>query len=447
MSTLFRIPSWRAAAGWLTATALLALLVVPPLAAQQGSERLAEMSEVIISAAGAEDVGDFNVSAARRRAGFQLFGSADAAGIGAHLSGNFGFATDNLSLCDAPLSGFCAWNVNPARGNFFTFQFFEVLLFAGAPPSEWIKLRNLAPSVANAKGGGYVTHVNFALFAGRLEWGPRDGTLGSLFTGVTSTNDGSCRDNTGASNGFFPTGLPLLPASNCPETWGNGVWQGDRTTPVEGWLQLLQQQGQNFAFDFWRVPDDLKRPGLFMGTGFSSFGETSDHYSEILQSYGSVIPGGTGDPAFEGWPLGLIWRFEMFDFGVPSLASVKFWRATVINRSEDVYGVGLDYDSLYLGFAPGTGGSGGGGGPALLQLLPARDLGGHLPPEPRDRRGSLYGGCARADRRDAVYGGARRLQQRRERHHRAEEPDRRPPEQAVLESGIAILQSGTSAGG
>jgi hypothetical protein len=312
---------------------------------------------------GIGDTPDFNVTQARR--GFRLFASADAGGVGMHGTGNFGYALDNYGPCDAPLSGFCAWNVRPRRNTgIFSFQFFEVIYRAGASPTDWARARQQIPSLANVRGGGWTSSLNFGLFSGRAEWGPHDNTLSKLFSGVASTEDGTCRDNTSGANGFYPDGLPLLAASNCPDTWANGVWGGDRTAPVESWKQLFDAQGAAFAFDYWRMPDDLKRTGPFMGTNFSSYGETSDFYTDILPTYGSAIPGGTDDPGVDGYPLGLVWRFEAFNFGVPSLSGVAFWRATVINRSQDLYGVGINYDSLYLGFGPGTGGAGGGGGQA-----------------------------------------------------------------------------------
>ena len=328
--------------------------------------------DVILDAAGAPG-GDFNVSQARRERGFRLFGGADGAGAGMHASGNLGYALDNYSPCDNPLSGFCYWNVRAARGGgTITFQFFEVLFAAGAPASDWARARKAVPSLANARGGGYTYLSNFGLFSGRYEWGPRDGTLSKLFSGVTAVSDGSCRDHRGFGNGNFgnfASGAPLLASSNCPDTWPGApaapVWGGDRTTALEGYQALFDADPTEFRFDFWQVPDSLKRAGPFMGTNFSTYGETSDHFTEVLGSYGSVIPGGSGDPTVTGWPMGLVWRFEAFNFGVPTYASTVFIRATVINRSEDVYGVGLDYDSLYLGFMPGTGGAGPGGGQAF----------------------------------------------------------------------------------
>lgn len=344
----------------LLAAAAFATIPLADASAQVG--RGDARGDIILDALGVPGQADFNVSQARRESGFRLFAQADAAGAGFRLAGNLDFATDNFSPCDAPLSGFCAWNLHPSRNlAATTFQFFEVLWAAGAPPSEWAKARRNIPSLGNALGGGYTSLMNYALFSGRAEWGPRDNTLATLFSGVASTSDGSCRDHTGFGNGFYPTGLPLLAGSDCPDTWPGGGWMGDRTTPLEGWKDLFDAQGDAFRWDYWQVPDANKRNSQFMGTAYTTYGESSDHYSEILSGYGSVIPGGTGDPAFQGWPLGLVYRFDAFTFGVPSLAGVVFYRTTIINRSEDVYGVGIDYDSLYVGLWPGTGGATAGG--------------------------------------------------------------------------------------
>jgi hypothetical protein len=360
-----RIRSWmqcaRPAGLVLAAVALSVLASGTAVAQRRGDLR----GDVIIDAAGAPG-GNFNVSQAERQRGFRLFAGADGAGAGMHMSGNFDYALDNYSPCDNPISGFCAWNVRAARGGGTeTFQFFEVLFAAAAPPTDWALARKKVPSLSNVKGGGFTYLTNFGLFSGRYEWGPRDGTLSKLFSGVTTVADGSCRDQSGFGNGYFTdyaSGAPLLAASNCPVTWPGGVWLGDREVSQDGYKEIFDQDPDTFQFNYWQVPDSLKKSGQFMGTNFSTYGETSDHFKEVLSSYGSVIPGGSGDPSVDGYPMGLIWHFDAFNFGVPSLASVTFLRATVINASEEVYGVGIDYDSLYLGFQPGTGGSTGGGG-------------------------------------------------------------------------------------
>jgi hypothetical protein len=134
---------------------------------------------------------------------------------------------------------------------------------------------------------------------------------------------------------------------------------------MEGYRRLFQDRGASFRFDYWRVPDSLKQLDTYLGSHESTYGESSDHHAEILPDYGAVLPGGVGAPRFQGYPLGLVWRFEAFNFNEAWLQGVVFWRATVINRSADVYGAGVSYDSLYLGFNVGTGGGAGGGGSAF----------------------------------------------------------------------------------
>ncbi|HEX9728120.1 MAG TPA: hypothetical protein VGA37_06435 [Gemmatimonadales bacterium] len=318
--------------------------------------------DIILSAGGDPDTPDYNVSAARRARGFRLFAVMDGAGTGMRGTGDFSWATDNYGPCDAPLSGFCAYNVHPRRNPTLpTFQHFEILTTAGTPPSEWRKIRAVAPSAGNALGNGWTSLHNFALFSGRLEWGPADGSLGTLFSGVVSTSDGSCRDHTGFANGFYPIGLPLLAGSDCPETWAAGGFGGDRPIPVDAWLARFAELGPGFRFDYWQVPDRAKVDGR-LGDRFATYGAISDHYADILDDYGAVIPGGEGAPRIPGYPLGLVWHFDAFNFTVPGLEDVHFWRATVVNRSADVYGAGVSYDSLYLGFQVGLGAGDGGGG-------------------------------------------------------------------------------------
>ena len=334
-----------------------AAAVVPRAAAQQ-----AERGEDIILHSEDPAVPDFNVSAAWRDRGFNLFAFSDWAGLGLS-SGDFSYALNNFGPCEAPLSGFCVWRIAATRGG-GTFQFFEILLYVGAPPSQWRKILEVAPSAANVRGNGWVALNNFSLFGGRVEWGPHDGSLGFLHSGTAYVAEEGCLNQSGARNGFSPVALPVLAASDCPDTWGGGVWRGDRATPRRAFERRFQQLGSAFTFDYWRVPDSLKRADSFLGSRRTTYGATSDHYAEIIARYGSVIPGGTGEPDLEGYPLGLVWRFDAFNFREPGLEGIVFWRATVINRSEDVWRTGVDYDSLYLGFQIGTGGSGAGAGSA-----------------------------------------------------------------------------------
>ena len=342
----------------------LAMIGVQEVSAQRPPD---ETGDIILDAAGAGP--DYNATAARRSAGFDLFATADAAITGMGGTGNLVNTFDNYGPCVSVLV-FCRYYVFPARGGgaFVSFQMFETVFAAGAPPTDFVKLRQLAPSASNAKGGGYTYHNGIdGLFASfRPEWGPKDLTLGTLFSGEVSSSDGSCLDMSATSEGFFGGGLQLLAGSDCPPTWPQGVFQGGKPIPKDSWLiqcsaTAMAPCDDTFDFEFWRMPDSLKID-KFHGTNFATYGETTTHSQEILEGYGSILPGGAGDPAFDGWPLGLEWHFEAFNFGVPAVASVNFFQAIIINKTEEVYGVGVDYDSLYLGFQVGTGGSGGGGG-------------------------------------------------------------------------------------
>jgi hypothetical protein len=322
-------------------------LLLPSVAAAQVSHE----TNLLLNADGTPGVDLRTV----RGKGFQLFAAGDAALSGGRSTGNHGWSFSNYGDCINVLYSCQNQRMRRATGGTVALWFYNSWV-AGAPPSQWVKIRNVAPSVANALGGGFTAGFNEDLTGGFVRWGPADLTLGRLFSGVASTNDGTCMDNTGFGNASVPAGIPLLAQSVCTDTWGSAGWEGARKINGEGWAAWAQTQGANFTWDFWQVPDDLKEEG-FLGNLLHTYGETTDHYENILRSFGSVIPGGTGNPALQGYPLGLKIRFDAYNFAVPSVNSVKFVQALVINRSEDVWGTGVDYDSLYFGISPGDLGS------------------------------------------------------------------------------------------
>lgn len=324
----------------------LAALVATPHAGEAQRQVRRFQAPAFISADGDPLTRDFNLAEAKR--GFRLFSQQDLGFSGLRGSGNLWTAISNVGPCENGLPPFC----HQVQG---IFTVFEYPLIAGVPRGDWINARQRAPSLINAKGDGYSVMQNYLLFAGRMENGPDDGTLGTLFAGTASTSDGTCTDNTSGVNGYMDAGFPLLAASDCAPTWGGGVFAGDHPIPADNWLTLFQQQGTTFTFDFHRVPENLKRQDRFLGSRFATYGRISDHHGSILPSYGSVVPRGVGDPVIQGWPLGLIYEFQAYTFSLPTVASAYFWQMLVINRSEDVYGVGLDYDSLYVGIQQGTG--------------------------------------------------------------------------------------------
>ncbi len=333
--------------------AVLALLWVTPAEAQWADNARSQCLSVD-NTTGAPDY-------CPPAAGFNLFGNADYAAVGFRMSGNFQFATTNEGPCERPanLSGsngvvFCMYVNKPGRG--FLFSWFQLGLISGVPPSEWRKIKKVAPEAANATGDGYAVMWGNLIGGLIIETGPADGTLGKLFSGVQSTSDGSCLDNSSFSlNGSMPAGIPVLASSDCPPSWPSSGFDGARNINIEGWQDYKAIAGPNFNWDYWRVPNqfiETKPVG-----SYSTYYVLSDYYKEQRARFGGAVPGGSGAPVIQGYPVGLEWRAEAWKFGLPSVQSTVFYRLTVVNKTADVWGTGIDYDSLYLGLTTGTGGS------------------------------------------------------------------------------------------
>jgi hypothetical protein len=289
----------------------------------------------------------------RPSSGFKLFGNADLAGTGMKMTREFGWGLSNYGPC---ADGFILFECGDILvGGAPQFEIFEVNITAGTPPHEFRKIRTAHPEIqANVSGDGYTHLNNYLVFGGRVEVGPADGTLGVLFSGATSTSDGSCRDNTGYLNGYMSTGVSLLAGSTCPDTWANGVFDGPRPIPDSAFIRAFNADPMNYNFDYWQIPaNELDQTG-FLGD-FSTYGRISDHYTEILASYGGVTRLGSGPAVIQGYPLGLVMDFQAFSFGLPQIANAVFWQMTVVNNSEALYGTGIDYDSLYMGLHLGWG--------------------------------------------------------------------------------------------
>jgi len=293
-------------------------------------------------------------NAQRSNSQFRLFGDRDYAVAGFRLAGDWGGCLDNSGNVTTAAQCF----FNPTTPLFMP-DWFDVFFYWAAPPSEWNKHMATVPSLANARGKGYTANSALTQFQGEIL--PHDGTLGPFHAGAQTTSDGSCQDIT---SDFIGSGNPLLAMSDCPVTWGSGGWQGTRFVDQDGFLAYAAQVGDaDFTFDAFRVPDDLRRNDKFLGN-VQSFGFFSDYSSEALfgsavyQSYGNVIPEAMGgdpaqDPGRTGWPLGLLAKQDAFSFAAPGLANTAWYQFTVTNNSREVYGVGLDYDSLYMGLQPG----------------------------------------------------------------------------------------------
>jgi len=289
----------------------------------------------------------------RAESRFQLFSDRDYAMSGFRMPGDFTGCTDNSG--DLTTENQCWSNFHPSP--LAMPDWFDMMFYFAAPPSERNKHAATVPSLANALGKGYT--VNSYLSSYTAETHPHDGTLGPFHAGATEAGDGSCLDYR-----ILGSGNPLLAASDCTPTWGSAGWQGTRFVDQDGFLGFADEVGDaDFTFDTWRVPDELRRNDKFLGN-FQTFGFFSDYSSDALfgsnvhASYGNVIPESMGgDPAESptrtGWPLGMLAQMDAFTFFSPGLVNTAWYQITVVNNSAEVYGVGLDYDSLYMGLQPG----------------------------------------------------------------------------------------------
>lgn len=285
------------------------------------------------------------------RNGFALFGNADFAGTGMRVSGGMSWGVTNIGPCMGTFG--VPFQENGCGAYQGASTTFEVVFTAGAGPSDFRKIRSVWPGVNGHLGPQGYTQLSqhLRVGAGSQDWGPGDNTLGSLFSGVTSTSDGSCRDNTTRGNNNMNPGFTLLAGSDCPPTWA-GSFNGPRVLNDSAFIRLQQAQGNDFSFDYWKV-DPADQSATALGS-FSTYGVVTDHFAEAIASYGSVTKiGGQARPARNGFPLGLDVHFQAFTFNRPQIANVVFYQALVINNSEQVYGVGVDYDSLYMGVMNG----------------------------------------------------------------------------------------------
>ena len=292
-----------------------------------------------------------------RPTGFRLFAEEDLAWGGMHMTGDFGWGFPNVGPCPFYLNttprGFCGGTVNQNGGT--TQPYFEIALVAGAPIHEFRKIRDVHPGVRNMLPPvGYSTPFTFYLASPNVKrWGPGDGQFGNFFSGAVSTQDGSCRDVSGFRSGSQNPNFTLLAMSNCPETWSSRGFQGRRPVLADSMAAAFSRDPSGFTFDEWKLPSSAFDQSRFMGN-VATYGLISDSYREIIQRFGSVTPlGGNSLPLERGYPLGLEVRFDAYQYARPSIRHVVYWELTVVNRSADIYGTGVDYDSLYMGVMPG----------------------------------------------------------------------------------------------
>ena len=338
------------------------LALARPAAAQEEPPRYIEVDPLIAAETGAQP---WDVHAALRevRSRFALFGEGDRAFTSLRLVGDNRMYETNTG----PGDEYYLWNGGPAICQYGTqqpgchYQTFGIPIMWSAPRSEWVRyLVEGVESLRNVRGdpAGFTAIWNGEVFARPKDINAADGLVGTLLTGVVSTEDGTCRDHSaplGGSN--MPAGYQLLPGSNCPETWSYGgtIWMGDRPIPPDNWIAWFEQEQESFRWNRWQVPATLKDETKFMGNNFATYGHFNDYNSTSLRKYGAVVPGGVGDATRQGYPLGLDFYFDAFSFTIPTVANAKFWAALIVNNSEQLYGVAHDYDSIYWGIGPWPG--------------------------------------------------------------------------------------------
>ncbi|MFN2398432.1 MAG: hypothetical protein ABR543_07290, partial [Gemmatimonadaceae bacterium] len=254
-------------------------------------------------------------------------------------------------------------------GDFNSYMFLDFIW--GVPPSQRAKIVAANPVTAaglnSALGQGWSVRYRDAT-SGTDNHLASDNQLGQIHAGVVTTRDKTCLDHFGplAAGGIFGAGNPLMAGSDCPQTWGALGWQGRRPIPGDVYLSAAQASPATFSFDFWTFPEGDPDGSGKLDRQFGSFqtyGSFNDYSKDELcgtastRTYGNVIRAAQPAcpavaPTKPGYPLGLEVRNDMFAFGIPALADVTFYQMTVANNTAELYGSGVDYDSLYIGLMP-----------------------------------------------------------------------------------------------
>jgi hypothetical protein len=286
----------------------------------------------------------------KTRSGFRLFGDGDFAATGVR-SGGVDWWVSNEGPTPAKSPGSVGDLPSVPEGAFL----FELQLWMTAGKTDWARAINNIPSLENVKGGGYTARMSFQRWTPDHLWAysGKDGSVGTLHSGVTSEQGtGSCLDNSTRVNGFLDPDVPLLAGSDCPPTWPNpeAGFEGERVVADTTWLRRFNENPAAFTFQDFKIPASERQAKNY--GSFQTYGSVVDYGREAVQRFGPVVPGGSGEILLQGYPMGIEFAFDAFTYAVPALSQALFWKAKIINNSADVYGVGIDYDSLYIGVMP-----------------------------------------------------------------------------------------------
>jgi hypothetical protein len=235
-------------------------------------------------------------------------------------------------------------------GNRTGYVFFEMGLAMATPPHEHRKIRAVHADARNMLGSfGYNANWQFVTSTpNRTVIDAADGQFGKSFSGVTISFDKSCRDD----RDFYQQGFSILAMKDCPATWGTEGFQGQRHVPDSVFRNQFAANPGAFTWNEFSIPRSRLANAEFKGAQ-TFYGYMSDYSREIRLRYGSVVPGGTGAPTESGYPLGIEMRVDGWQFSGASVRNSQFYQITMVNKSKDLYGTSIDYDSLYFGLNPG----------------------------------------------------------------------------------------------
>ena len=340
-------------------TLLLASLVLLPLGTP--GEARAQEEVTVIDAGGVGS--DLVVSTRPNLFQLRAFGDEGAAGVRSNGSNIWcmqnivGFSNRNNFGCNT------GWFVRTATGG-YTAAIFDMGMKWAAPAGDLPDV--IDPATSGLSGGGFTVNMTTLIIGGVVSgggdklWASDRSPVDLLNLAARTTEDATCLNHSAARDGNMDPGFQLTPTSDCEATHPAAGWKGSHPVPAESYLEL-QRSAPEFGamyesmspndydpFAFWRVPEEMQSTEKFLGD-WQTYGELSDWHRTAIERYGTVVPGGTGSPNYGGWPLGLTQFYNIFYFGLPTVANTMYFQSIIVNESEKVYGVGMTYDSVYIG--------------------------------------------------------------------------------------------------
>lgn len=338
---------------------LIAGLVVMPLGTP--GEARAQEDVTVIDAGG--EGNDLVVPTRPNLFQLRAFGDEGAAGVRAN--GSNVWCLQNIQGFSSRFNFGCrtGWYVRQINGA-YNAAIFDMGMKWGAPASDLPEV--IDPATSGLTGGGFTVNMTTLIIGGAVQgggdklWASDRSPVDLLNLAAKTTEDATCTNHSAARDGWMFTGFQLTPTSDCDITHPASGWKGSHPIPAESYL-ALQASAPEFGtmydamnpndydpFAFWRVPEEMQATEKFLGD-WQTYGELSDWYRNALERYGTVIPGGAGSPNYAGWPLGLTQFYDGFYFGLPTVGNVMYFQSIIVNESEKVYGVGMTYDSVYIG--------------------------------------------------------------------------------------------------